>query len=344
VALDLFWLTTAAALPVAALVGAVRWTRPGAGATPLLLAWAAAFLLPFAYALLPVGLLYHVQPVVPVTVVKPPAADEHDKDAGHAPAIAVDDPELAETVLAVEEAAVEFVLAAGTYLMLLPAVLSLIPGALNGCLRVKALLPAAQLPGWLLVVTAPAFLLFWLVILALANHVAHSPLLAAGVLLWAGSPVLYSALGGAFVRPQLTDADAANIGRVKRLVGLTALTGVGLIVAFVLTAEVGGLRVVGFDREAAVATKLEELADDDETGMEDVRTALAEAKSMVYAFDLSSYRLAVDFLAKLLVVTAVFADLVLRATLAAWRADRELRRAGGDLGYDSAAAALGAAL
>ena len=56
-----------------------------------------------------------------------------------------------------------------------------------------------------------------------------------------------------------------------------------------------------------------------------VQTALAESKSFVYAFDLSSWRMVVDFLAKLLVVTAVFADLVLRATVTAWRNDRSLR-------------------
>jgi len=120
---------------------------------------------------------------------------------------------------------VEFVLSAGGYLMLLPAVLSLIPGVLNGCLRIKALMPAAQLPGWLLIWVAPAFLLFWLVILVLANHVARSPLLVLGVLFWAGSPIWYSLFGKVFVQSQISDEDATKIARVKGVVTLFAVGG-----------------------------------------------------------------------------------------------------------------------
>jgi hypothetical protein len=355
--LEVTWLVAAGALPLAALIGAVRWTRPGAGAALLVTTWAAAFLLPFVYALLPVGLIYHVQPVTPESVAKlsaklaptavPSKAPEEDDDDDERPApkAAPADPSVTEKAVAMEETLVEFVLSGGGYLLLLPAVLSLIPGAVNGCLRVKTLMPAAQVPGWLLVIIAPAFLLFWLVLLAVANHAARSPLLVFGVLLWAGSPTLYSVFGRVFVRPQLTDADAdaSRIGRVKRLVGLTGLAGIGLLAAFVLMGKVAGLRVVGFDRGAAVSTKLDTLADDEEISLEDVQTAMAESKSVVYAFDLASFRLVIDFLAKLLVVTAVFTELALRATLVAWRNDRSLRGSG-DAVYDTNASILGAAL
>lgn len=360
--LEAAWLVAAAALPLAALVGAVRWTRPGAGAALLTAAWVVTFLLPFVYALLPVGLIYHIQPVTPESVSKlttkptPPAtnppltkaADDDDEDDAkpdpkHPLVTPPVDPAAIEKAVAMEEALVEFVLSGGGYLLLLPAVMSLIPGVVNGCLRVKALLPVAQLPGWLLVTIAPAFLLFWLVLLAVANHAAHSPLLVFGVLLWAGSLALYSVFGRVFVRPHLTDADAARIGRVKRVVGLTGLVGIGLLAAFALTAKVAGLRVVGFDREAAVSTKLDALADDDEISLEDVQAALVESKSVIYAFDLASFRLVIDFLAKLLVVTAVSADLALRATLTAWRNDRSLRGSG-DAGYDATASTLASAL
>src|SRR5436190_10131651 len=96
------------------------------------------------------------------------------------------------------ELAIGFVMSAGGYLLLLPAVMSLIPGAVNGCLRIKSLLPAAQLPGWLLVSAAPIFLLFWLIFLAIANHLVQSPLLVLGVILWAGSPIWFSIKGRVF--------------------------------------------------------------------------------------------------------------------------------------------------
>lgn len=358
--LEVAWLVAAGALPLAALVGAVRWTRPGSGSALLITAWAAAFLLPFVYALLPVGLIYRVQPVTPESVTKPPTkpasapspqapaeVDEDDEAPDSKPTASSDsnaapvNPAVIEKAVAMEETLVEFVLSGGGYLLLLPAVMSLIPGVVNGCLRVKALMPAAQLPGWLLVTVAPAFLLFWLVLLVVANHVARSPLLVFGVLLWAGSPTLYAVFGRVFVRPQLTDADAARIGRVKKIVGLTGLAGIALLAAFALTSKVAGLRVVGLDRSAAVSTKLDALADDDEISLEDVQTAMAESKSVIYAFDLASFRLVIDFLAKLLVVTAVFADLALRATLIAWRNDRSLQ---GGTAHDTAASALDAAL
>lgn len=326
VALELAWLATAAALPVAALVGVARWKRPGSGAVLLRVAWAVAFVLPFVYALLPIRLIYNIQPVV-------------------APALALElDPATVERAIALKEMLIDFILAGGGYLMLLPTVLSLIPGALNGCLRVKSLLPAAQLPGWLLVTAAPAFLLIWLVILAVINHAVRSPLLAIGILLWSGSPAIYSLFGRVFVQPQLTDADAARIGRVKKLVGLTALTGIALMAAFILTSRVAGLEVIGFNEETALSTKLDELAEaDDEFSLEELQTALAESTSLLYALDLSSYQLIIDILAKLMVVTAVFADLALRATLTAWRNDRLLRQ-GGSAGYEAAAANLDAAL
>ena len=355
VGLELAWLAASAALPVACLMGVLSWTRPGRGAGLLAAAWAAAFALPFVYALLPVSAIYHVgatPPPVPakvVTVAKavkeamPADADDggDDSEAGGVTVAALLDPAALEKLEAMQELAVEFVMSGGGYLLLLPAVLSLIPGAVNGCLRVKALLPAAQLPGWLLVCAAPAFLLFWAVILVVVNHAARSPLLVFGVLLWAGAPIWYSLRGRVFVQSQFGAAEAAKIGGVKRLVLLTTLLGVGLLLGFVLTAKVAGLKVVGFERARAVTTKIEELGEDDEVSVEDVQVALAESKSFVYAFDLSVWRAAIDFLAKLLVVTAVFADLVLRATVAAWRNDRALRASAGAADYDTTAAATG---
>jgi len=352
VGLELAWLAASWALPVACAVGVLSWTRPSRGAGLLAAAWAAAFVLPFVYALLPVGALYHVNATPPpapvVTVAKavkvavPADADDgDDSEAGGVTVAALLDPAALEKLEAMRGLAVEFVLSGGGYLLLLPAVLSLIPGAVNGCLRVKALLPAAQLPGWLLVCAAPASLPFWAVILVIANHAARSPLLVFGVLLWAGAPIWYSLRGRVFVRSQLDAAEAAKVGGVKRLVLVTTLLGVGLLLGFALTAEVAGLKVVGFERAKAVTTRLDELSEDDEVSVEDVQVALAESKSFVYAFDLSVWRAAVDFLAKLLVVTAVFADLVLRATVAAWRNDRALRASAGAADYDATAAATG---
>ena len=338
--LEVLWLLAAAGLPAACLVGVRSWRRPGASSKLLLAAWTVTFILPFVYALLPVDALFHVRPIdVPADH---PAIGAAADALGISAAVAA---EHAAKLASLQQMAIEFVLSGGTYLLLLPAVLSLIPGAVNGCLRIKALLPAAQLPGWLLVCAAPIFLLFWLVILVIVNHAARSPLLVLGVTLWAGSPIWYALRGRVFVQSQISDEDAAKIARVKRATGAIALAGIGLMVAFIATTKVAGLHVVGLDREAALSTKLDELsAKDEEVSLDDVQAAFEGSTSFVYALDLSSFRLVVDFLAKLLLVTAVFADLVLRATLAAWRNDRSLRARAEASSYDASAAAAVAVL
>ncbi|WP_020470600.1 hypothetical protein [Zavarzinella formosa] len=345
---ELAWVAALAGLALSCVIGIFSWKKPGRAAGVLAAGWLTAFLLPFISALLPAGALYHVQDISAAqaekigksinatkpdkskTPAKPkPAPDadadeeEDDKTAGHDPDVS---PATLEKIQEIEEVVVEFALSGSAYLLLLPAVLSIIPGAVNGCLRIKSLLPASQLPGWFLVCAAPAFLLFWTVILVIANHAARSPFLVFGVLLWAGAPIWYSICGKVFISSQITENEAGQIGRIKLRVLVTTLIGLAFLLAFVMKTKVVGLNIVGFDKNAAVSTKLDDaFSADDEVNIEEVQMAVAESKSFIYAFDLSSWRFVVDFLAKLLVVTGVFADLILRATVSAWRNERTLR-------------------
>lgn len=302
VTLEIAWLAVAFGLAGACFIGVLQWKKPGRGSGLLIGAWVVGFLLPFVYALLPVGALYHVstEPVDP--------GDTLGK------------------IRALGDLAMSFVMSLGSYLLLLPAVISLIPGAVNGCLRIKSLLPAAQLPGWLLVCSAPLFLLFWIIVLVIVNHLANNMLLVCGFLLWAGAPIWYSALGKVFVQSQIGEAEAARISGVKRIVGITTMIGLALLLWFALSAKVAHLHVFGFDKETAVATKIQEFADaDDLVTIDEVFKSFSEAESLVYALDLSNWRLVVDLLAKVLVVTIVFAELILRATVIAWKNDRKFR-------------------
>lgn len=357
---EIAWLVALAGLSAACIIGILSWKKPGKSAAILALAWLTSFLLPIVSALVPANALYHVEPVNSATAQKignsithpkkdPPKstnkakADPDSEDEEDEPKHSVDpelDPATIEKIQAMQELAVEFALSGSSYLLLLPAVLSIIPGAVNGCLRIKSLIPASQIPGWMLVCAAPAFLLFWAVILVIANHVARSPLLVFGVLLWAGAPIWYSIRGKVFISSQITEQDANQIGGVKRLVLITTLIGLACLLTFVMKTKVVGLNIVGFDKSAAVTTKLDEAFDaDDEVNIEEVQTAIAQSKSFIYAFDLSSWRFIVDFLAKLLIVTALFADLILRATVSAWRHDKELRAGKGSAPFDEAMSA-----
>ncbi|MFO0934307.1 MAG: hypothetical protein U1E39_16595 [Planctomycetota bacterium] len=334
-ALEVAGLLAVGTMPTACLAGLRRWTRPGHASGALATAWIVAFVLPFVEALLPVGWLYHVEASHAV-------ADAAAKVGAVAPGV-VDGLPL-EKLEALRTLALDFVVSGSAYLALLPAVLSLIPGAMNGCLRVKSLLPAAPLPGWLLVCAAPLFLLFWLVLLVVVNQAAQSPLLVFGMLLWAGSPVLYALRARTFVQPRLDADDVARITAVKRAVGLTGLVGIGLLLAFATVEKVAGLRLVGLDEATAMSSRLDQLVEDDLLTLEDVGDAFESSTSFLYALDLSSLRFVLDFFAKLLLVTAVFAHLVLRATLSAWRTDRTLRTHHEAGAHDAASAAALAAL
>ena len=84
----------------------------------------------------------HVQPLPAHPVAS--AAAEHAAQAAGVDVGAVD---VEQKLEAVQTLTVNLVQAGALFLMLLPAVLSLIPGAVNGCLRVKSAFPAAQVPG-----------------------------------------------------------------------------------------------------------------------------------------------------------------------------------------------------
>lgn len=338
--LEVGWLAAACALPIACWLGIRGWVRPGTGARALLAGWLVSFLLPLVYALLPMEAVAHVEPIEPSAVVV--AVAEHAAGAAGGDMADVD---VAEKLQAVQKMTVEFVLSGKSFLMLLPAILSLIPGAVNGCLRIKSVLPAAQIPGWLLVTVAPAFLLFWLVMLVLVSPAAQGPLLLVGILLWAGAPLVYALRGRVFVQSQIGEAEAARIGGVKRTVGLVALAGIACLVLFVVTTKVAGLHVLGTDPDRAFASRLEELGDaDNALSLDDVRSAYADSDELMYAFDLGSMRFVIDLIAKMLLVTAVFAHLILRATLSAWTNDKALRARPEAAAYDASAAAAAAAL
>lgn len=332
------WLLVLLVLPLALVRGLRGWRRPDAGARLLCGAWLAAFLLPLVQALVPEGALYHVDPVTvaPATLVAAEAAAALDDDLA--------DVDVQAKAQALQNLTMKLVFSGATFLMLLPALISLLPGAMNGCLRVKSLLPAAQMPGWLLVAVAPVFLLFWLVMLVLVNPATESALLVAGIVLWAGSPLLYTLQGRVFVQSQTGPHGLARIAKAKRNVALVGLTGIACLLVFLVTTKVVGMHVLGMDAQRSFDVRLDEHRGEDHAlGWEEVKEAYAESDSLVFALDPSWLQLMLDIVAKLLIATAVFMHLVLRATLASWRNERLLREGPAVAGYDVGAAATLAA-
>jgi hypothetical protein len=342
VAFEVAWLVAAGAMPIACFVALRRWTRAGRTSRLVAVAWLVPFLMPFVIALLPAGLLYEVREPVALTEADLPAIPHAVREgAGEAAAEALTDVDRIQKIQALRDTALDLVLEGKAYLLLLPAVLSLLPGVMNGALRAKSLLPGAQAPGWILLFAAPLLLLFWTVVLLLVNTAARSALLEIGMLLWAGAPMVYVLRARDVVEPRLGDAEVARIARTKKIAGLVGLAGVAMLLAFVATKQVAGLHVVGLDPDRAMANRLEELSDsDDEMSLSDVQEAYAESTSLLYLLDLGSIRMVIDLLAKIFLATLVFADLVVRMTLWTWRNDRGLRARAESGLHDASAGAL----
>jgi hypothetical protein len=179
--------------------------------------------------------------------------------------------------------------------VLSPAVLALVPGIMRACIRVKMLLPGAVLPGWLLVAAAPFNGLLVLVTFVSLAQVAPSPLLLAGMLLWLAAPLAYLARAGVYTRPIASADELRSARRVQAVAWVLALGSAGCLLAYAATWEAFGLRLIGLD----------------------ATTSLFRPWQLV--------RYGLDFTGRALFVTVLGADLVLRATLSAWRHQRAFR-------------------
>lgn len=311
IAADIAWLVAVGTVPLMAAVGVILWKRPRATSRWLTVSWMLAFFAPFALSLIPVSAQYKI------------GAD--------------DETSTYEMLLLI------WLVSLPSYVAMLPTIVSLIPGLVNGCLRAKTLLPAAALPGWLLVTAAPGFLLFWLVVLVTVNALAESPLLMAGVVLWAGAPLLYTFSASRLVAPATGPRAVARVTAVKRRVQVATYVGLGCLLTYSLTAKVFGVHLVGFHKSQAITVRIGDFQTDGDTTSKEAMEALAESKSIVYAFDTWVLQFFLDYLAKMLIATAVFTDLAVRATAAAWRHEQRLKAEGGEADRDRTLAATEAA-
>lgn len=191
------------------------------------------------------------------------------------------------------------------YLFVLsPAVLALVPGLLRACVRIKLMLPESVLPGWFLVAAAPFNGLLVLVSVVALAQVAPSPLLVAGLLLWLAAPLAYLVRARTFTRPLSSPDDLRGLTRVQAAAWALIFASSVCLIVYLATWQVFGRRLVGLD----------------------------PAKSLLRPWEILRYVL--DFLGRSLFVTVLGADLLLRATLSAWRHQREFQQAGMAKRYD----------
>jgi hypothetical protein len=177
-------------------------------------------------------------------------------------------------------------------IMLSPAVLALVPGVIRACVRVKMLLPEAILPGWLMVAAAPFNGLLVLVTFVALAQVTPSTLLLAGMVLWLTAPLVYLARARVYTRPITSPDQLQRAWRIQALAWILALGSAACLITYTATWQVSGLRLVGLDP----------------------KSSLLRPWHIVHYF--------LDFSGRAMFVTVLGADLLLRATLSAWRHER----------------------
>ncbi|HEV7405703.1 MAG TPA: hypothetical protein VGO11_22355 [Chthoniobacteraceae bacterium] len=200
--------------------------------------------------------------------------------------------------------------AVGAIAGLLPAVLSLVPGVVKGCLRVKTLLPQSMLPGWLIVMAAPLYGLFLLAIFVALDQFTSQPFILAGFGLVTASSLVYAFRPSAFTRPLITPEDFSRMKNVQRVVGLLTAAGGLLLLGYLLTREFLGVHLLGTDQKTALMRPI------------DVVEFLFET------------------IARGMFVTALSADLFLRANLNSWKHQRALAASPAAAEYDAAMEAM----
>lgn len=193
---------------------------------------------------------------------------------------------------------------------LLPAVLSLIPGIQKACLKVKMLLPESMLPGWFLVVAALFYSLLLLVIFIAFYQFAGETSMLAGMLLFIAAPFLYIVRANAFTWPLLTEEDIRGMKRSQQMITFATLLAGVLLLHFVLTQELFGVRIIGLDAKTALLTPL----------------------------DLVEF--GVEIIGRSMFMMVLGADLFMRMNLAAWKNQRDLAASPAAARYDITMTAL----
>jgi hypothetical protein len=276
------------ALPVAAVMGALAYDRLSVSAKWVLAGGLVSFAVPLAVAFVPGGWLIDIDPSGDTPVAQVEAA----------------------------RSAVGIVLGVLFYVMLMPAVLSLLPAVSRACIRLKMLLPESLVPGWGLVTSAPLCVLLTLATFVLLYHLVGNALLVIGLLLWIGAPLVYLTKFSLLTRPVTNPADRAALGQLSHIVAGLILLGMLFLLIFMLTTKVGGKTLLGF----------------------------SESKSVVRPWSLLVLKTATEYLGRSLFLSIFFADLLLRMALSVWREERAFAGSPEAAGFDRTMTGLGSAI
>lgn len=215
------------AMPVAAFVASRAWSRLQASRLWMLYGWLISFLVPILVALLPLEWLLELED-----------ADTTAALQGQKIGLGV----------------AGLIVGVYSFFQFLPTVLSLIPGAMRACVRLKMLLPQSLVPGWFLIAASLVYALILLPVFIAVSKFCGNFLLIVGVMLLVFAPLLYVIHGRVFVQP-LSSAEASHdIRRVQRWVVAAMILAVFVLAAFVMTKRLplADKYLIGFSEKSSL--------------------------------------------------------------------------------------------
>lgn len=202
-------------------------------------------------------------------------------------------------------------------LLLLPTALAMLPGVVRACIRIKTLLPASVLPGWLLVMAPPFYLLLMVIALIVLTQVTESPLLLFGMLCFLGSSMIYVGRAALLVKP--LDANGyRQISGVHFWVSLTSVAGIVMLIYFGMTHEIAGLKIFGIHSRSSLLWVYENRAELHLLPGE----ALAHSVSIFSLSDIRFSQVIVQYCGQSLFMTVVFTDTLVRMNLSLWNHEK----------------------
>jgi hypothetical protein len=276
------------ALPAAGAYAAMNYDQLTKSTRTVLIGGAIAFGIPLLVAFMPAGIMLDPKP----------------------------QPE--ETAAGVEARKRAFAMFMGInfYLFLTPLVLSLLPAASRGCVRVKGFLPESLVPGWGLVASIPVFVLLTLATFVVIYHMASNFLLLLGLLLWIGAPLIYLSKFRLLTRPITESQDLEALAKTQLYVLAAIGVGILLILIYMFTATFDGKTLLG--------------------------TSKRESHLRIWSLDL--HRIWIEYIGRALFLTVLFADLLIRMTVLVWREERAFAGTGPAANFDRTMSGFGEAI
>ena len=200
-------------------------------------------------------------------------------------------------------------------LLLLPMVLSFLPAISWACVRVKGFLPESLVPGWSLAAGLPVFVLLTLVTCIPTYHVVSNLLLLLGLILWIGAPLLFLSRFKLLTRPVGDSRELAAFTKTQLYVLATIVIGILIVVLYMLMAKQGEGTLLGTSKKDALRI-----------------------------WSLELHKTWLEYVGRSLFMVVMFADLLVRIAVIAWREERAFASTGPAASFDRKMSGIGEAI